>query len=62
MVSTRNSSSSNTTSNRESREINIAADIARIRQEGTILSTKELKELSVKVKALEDIKKLEDRL
>ena len=62
MVFTRNSSSNNITSNQESREINIATNITRIRQKGTILFTKELKELSVKVKALEDIKKLEDRL
>ena len=43
-------------------EVNTAADLARLRNKGRILSSQELKELSAKVKALEEIARLEDRL
>jgi hypothetical protein len=43
-------------------EINTAADLARLRNEGRPLSSQELKELSTKVKALEEMARLEDRL
>ncbi|KAH8593080.1 hypothetical protein B0O99DRAFT_673941 [Bisporella sp. PMI_857] len=43
-------------------EINTAADLAQLRGEGRILSSQELEELSTRVKALEDMAKLEDRL
>ena len=42
-------------------EVNTAADLARLRDEGRILSSQKLKELTVKIKALEDIARLEDR-
>ena len=42
--------------------VSTAADLARLRDEGRTLSTQELKELTAKIKALEDIAKLEDRL
>ena len=42
--------------------VSTAADLARLRDEGWTLSTQELKELTAKIKALEDIAKLEDRL
>ena len=43
-------------------EVNTAADLARLRNEGRILSSQELKELSARVKALEEMARLEDRL
>jgi hypothetical protein len=43
-------------------EINSAADLARLRSEGRTLSSQELKELSARVKALEEMARLEDRL
>ena len=42
--------------------VNTAADLARLRDEGWLLSSQELKELNTRVKALEEIAKLEDRL
>ena len=42
--------------------VNTAADLARLRDEGRTLTTQELKELTTKIKALEDMTKLEDRL
>ena len=42
--------------------INIAADLARLYNEGQLLSSQELKELNTRVKALEEMAKLEDRL
>ena len=42
--------------------ISTAADLARLRDEGRTLSTQELKELTAKIKALEDMTKLEDQL
>ena len=47
---------------RTGREINTAADLARLRAEGTMLTATELKELNARIKTLEDMAKLEDRL
>ena len=44
-----------------STEINTAADIARLREEGRTLNTQELKELNTRLKALEEIAQIEDR-
>ena len=43
-------------------EVNTAADLAKLQAEGRLLTPQELKELNTRVKALEDIAKLEDRL
>ena len=43
-------------------EINTAADLARLRNEGKTLTPQELKELSARVKALEEMAKVEDWL
>jgi hypothetical protein len=43
-------------------EVNTAADLARLRDEGRPLSSQELKELNARVKALEEMARLEDRL
>jgi len=43
-------------------EVNTAADLARLRNEGKILTPQELKELSARIKALEEMAKMEDRL
>jgi hypothetical protein len=42
--------------------VNTAVDLARLRAEGTILTAIELKELNARIKTLEDMAKLEDRL
>ena len=47
---------------RTNQEANLAADLARLRDEGRPLSSRELKELDARVKTLEEIAKLEDRL
>jgi hypothetical protein len=44
------------------REVNTAADLARLRTKGKLLTTQELKELNTRVKALEEMARLEDRL
>jgi hypothetical protein len=44
------------------REVNTAADLARLRAEGKTMTASELKELTTRIKALEEIAKLEDRL
>ena len=46
----------------DNREVNTAADLARLRNEGKILTPQELKELSARIKALEEMAKMEDRL
>ena len=46
----------------DNQEVNTAADLARLRNEGKILTPQELKELSTRIKALEEIAKIEDRL
>jgi hypothetical protein len=47
---------------RTGREINTATDLARLRAKGTMLTATELKELNARIKTLEEIAKLEDRL
>ena len=54
--------SATTSTSRTAPEINTAADLARFRAKGKTLTASELKELTTKVKALEEIAKLEDRL
>ena len=44
------------------REVNIAADLARLRAKGKTITASELKELTTRIKALEEMAKLEDRL
>ena len=43
-------------------EVNTTTDLAKLRAEGRLLTPQELKELNTRVKALEDMAKLEDRL
>src|SRR5204862_4508432 len=43
-------------------EVNTAADLARLQNEDKILTPQELKELSTRIKALEDMAKMEDQL
>jgi hypothetical protein len=43
-------------------EVNTAADLARLRDEGRPLSSQELKELNTRVKALKEMARLKDRL
>ena len=43
-------------------EVTTAADLARLRDEGRLLSSQELKDLNTRVKALEEMARLEDRL
>jgi hypothetical protein len=43
-------------------EVNTAADLARLRNEGHTLSSQELKELNARVRTLEEMARLEDRL
>ncbi|KAH9208313.1 hypothetical protein DL95DRAFT_480587, partial [Leptodontidium sp. 2 PMI_412] len=43
-------------------EVNTAADLAKLRAQGRLLTPQELKDLSTKIKTLEDIARLEDRL
>ena len=45
-----------------SSEVNTAADLARLQNEGRPLSSQELKELNIRIKALEEMARLEDRL
>jgi len=52
----------NITTSEGGREINTAADLARLRNEGKTLTPQELKELSARIKALEEMAKMEDRL
>ena len=41
-------------------EVNTATNLARLQNEGKILTPQELKELSTRIKALEDMAKMED--
>ena len=43
-------------------EVNTAADLAKLRAEGRLLTPQELKDLNTRVKALEEMARLEDRL
>ena len=42
-------------------EINSAADLARLRNDGRYLNTQEIKEINTRLKALEEMAKMEDR-
>jgi hypothetical protein len=42
--------------------INSAADLARLRKEGQILSSQELKELNARIKSLKEMARMESRL
>ena len=43
-------------------EVNTAADVAKLQAEGRLLTPQELKDLNTRVKALEEMARLEDRL
>ena len=45
-----------------SREVNTAADLAKLRSDGKTLTPQELKELNTRIKALEEMARMEDRL
>ena len=47
---------------KEARKSNTAANLARLQNEGKTLTPQELKELSTRVKALEEMAKMEDQL
>ena len=51
-----------TTTTNSSREVNTAADLARLRNNGKLLTPQELKELNARVKALEEMARIEDWL
>ena len=51
-----------TTSDNSSQEINTAADLAKLRNAGKPLSSQEIKELNARIKAFEEIARMEDRL
>src|SRR6202035_305716 len=51
-----------TTSNNSSREVNTAADLAKLRNAGKPLSSQELKELNARIKAFEEMARMEDQL
>ena len=51
-----------TTSDNSSREVNTAADLAKLRNAGKPLSSQELKELNARIKAFEEMARMEDRL
>jgi len=51
-----------TTTTNSSREVNTAADLARLRNDGKPLTSQELKELNTRIKAFEEMARMEDRL
>ena len=51
-----------TTSDNSTREVNTAADLAKLRNAGKPLSSQELKELNARIKAFEEMARMEDRL
>jgi hypothetical protein len=51
-----------TTSDNSSREVNTAADLAKLRNASKPLSSQELKELNARIKAFEEMAQMEDRL
>ena len=51
-----------TTVSDNSRAVNTAADLAKLRNAGKPLSSQELKDLNVRIKAFEEMAKMEDRL
>jgi len=50
----------NTTASEGNQEVNTAADLARLWDKGKTLTPQELKELSARIKALEEMAKMED--
>jgi hypothetical protein len=51
-----------TTTSNNSRAVNTAANLAKLRNDGKPLSSQELKELNARIKAFEEMAKMEDRL
>ena len=51
-----------TTSNNSSWEVNTTANLAKLQNAGKPLSSQELKELNARIKAFEEMARLEDRL
>jgi hypothetical protein len=51
-----------TTAFYSSREVNTAADLARLQNDGKPLMSQELKELNARIKAFEEMARMEDRL
>jgi hypothetical protein len=51
-----------TSSDNSSRAVNTAADLAKLRNAGKTLTSQELKELNARIKAFEEMGRLEDRL
>ena len=51
-----------TTAFDNNREVNTAADLAKLRSDGKPLTSQELKELNARIKAFEEMARLEDRL
>ena len=51
-----------TSTTNSSREINTAADLARLRDAGKPLTLQELKELNARIKAMKEIARMEDCL
>jgi hypothetical protein len=51
-----------TASHNSSREVNTAADLAKLRNDGKPLTSQELKELNTRIKAFEEMAQMEDRL
>jgi hypothetical protein len=51
-----------TTSHDNSREVNTAADLAKLQNDGKLLTSQELKELNARIKTFEEMARLEDRL
>ena len=51
-----------TTASDNSRAVNTAADLAKLRNAGKPLSSQELKELNARIKAFEEMARMEDRL
>jgi hypothetical protein len=51
-----------TTSHNSRQEVNTAADLAKLQNAGKPLSSQELKDLNARIKAFEEMAKMEDRL
>jgi hypothetical protein len=51
-----------TSSDNSSQKVNTAADLAKLRNAGKPLTSQELKELNARIKAFEEMARLEDRL
>ena len=51
-----------TTSHNSRQEVNTAADLAKLQNAGKPLSSQELKELNARIKAFEEMARMEDRL